>query len=52
MADIHAALHRLPPQPDPLKVIVEDLAREMRVLCLDEFVVTDIGDAMLLGRLE
>lgn len=51
MADIHAALHRLPPQPDPLKVIVDDLARETRVLCLDEFVVTDIGDAMLLHGL-
>ncbi len=51
MADIHAALHRLPPQPDPLKVIVDDLARDTRVLCLDEFVVTDIGDAMLLHGL-
>jgi cell division protein ZapE len=51
MADIHAALHRLPPQPDPLKVIVDDLASDTRVLCLDEFVVTDIGDAMLLHGL-
>ena len=51
MADIHAALHRLPPQPDPLNVVVEDLARDTRVLCLDEFVVTDIGDAMLLHGL-
>ena len=51
MADVHAALHRLPPQPDPLKVVVADLARDTRVLCLDEFVVTDIGDAMLLHGL-
>jgi cell division protein ZapE len=51
MRDIHEALHRLPPQPDPLTVIADQLARDTRLLCLDEFVVTDIADAMLLHGL-
>ena len=51
MRAIHEALHLLPPQPDPLIVIADQLARETRLLCLDEFVVTDIADAMLLHGL-
>jgi cell division protein ZapE len=51
MHAVHAALHRLPPQPDPLTVIADQLGRDVRVLCLDEFVVTDIADAMLLHGL-
>jgi len=51
MRGVHEALHRLPPQPDPLTVIADQLARDTRLLCLDEFVVTDIADAMLLHGL-
>jgi cell division protein ZapE len=51
MRGIHEALHLLPPQPDPLTVIADQLARETRLLCLDEFAVTDIADAMLLHGL-
>lgn len=51
MRDVHERMSRLPKQPDPLEVIAQDLCDEVRVLCLDEFLVTDITDAMLLHGL-
>lgn len=51
MRDIHAALAVLPKQPDPLEVVADRLCAETRVLCLDEFLVTDITDAMILHGL-
>ena len=51
MLEIHAALDDLPKTPDPLVMVADDLARRYRVLCLDEFHITDIADAMLLGGL-
>lgn len=35
-------------QQNPLRIIASDLARKYHVLCLDEFAVTDITDAMIL----
>ncbi len=51
MRDTHRALQAMPLQRDPLTKIAQDLARTTRVLCLDEFQVSDITDAMLLSGL-
>lgn len=51
MRGIHDAMTHLPKQPDPLEVVADQWRREVRLLCLDELVVTDIADAMILHRL-
>jgi cell division protein ZapE len=51
MADVHARLKALPDRSDPLERIAKQLARSNRIICLDELSVTDIADAMILGRL-
>lgn len=51
MARVHEQLAAHKGRQDPLRPIALDLARKARVLCLDEFFVSDITDAMLLGRL-
>ena len=51
MRDIHHQLKELPKSPDPLKIVAENIAKKYRVLCLDEFHVHDIADAMLLAGL-
>ena len=49
--DIHARLKTLGDIEDPLDRVADDIAEEIRVLCFDEFFVSDIGDAMILGKL-
>jgi len=51
MLEIHEALDALPKTPDPLHIVADKLAGGCRVLCLDEFHITDIADAMLLAGL-
>ncbi len=51
MHEIHAKLTRLQGQADPLHKLAANLALTANILCLDEFLVHDIGDAMLLSQL-
>lgn len=51
MQEIHEQLRTLPKTPNPLKIIGKRMAQQLRVLCLDEFHVHDIADAMLLAGL-
>lgn len=51
MQDVHRELHRRQGQADPLVAIARDWAKDARLMCVDEFHVTDITDAMILKRL-
>ena len=51
MDQAHQQLKELAGRRDPLRQIASDMAARYRVLCFDEFHVSDIGDAMILGEL-
>ena len=51
MQRVHAELRALDGTKNPLPVIAEKYSKEARVICFDEFFVTDITDAMILGSL-
>jgi cell division protein ZapE len=51
MRRVHHDLKELAGTPNPLEQVGARLAAEARVLCFDEFFVSDIGDAMILSEL-
>jgi cell division protein ZapE len=51
MQDVHARLRRHQNLSDPLAQVAGDIAAKARILCVDEFVVGDVADAMILGTL-
>ncbi len=51
MRDIHARLKSLDDVAEPMERVAAAIAAETRVLCFDEFFVSDIADAMILSRL-
>ncbi len=51
MGRVHAELKKRTGREDPLKDVATQFAAHARLLCLDEFYVSDIGDAMILSRL-
>lgn len=51
MVEAHQEMKRLAHEPDPLMALADSIERSTRLLCLDEFHVDDIADAMILGRL-
>ncbi len=51
MGLVHGKLKALGNVEDPLDRVAAEIAADTRVLCFDEFFVSDIGDAMILGRL-
>jgi cell division protein ZapE len=51
MRDVHEALAKVKHEEDPLAAVAADIARRWRLVCFDEFHVSDIADAMILGRL-
>jgi cell division protein ZapE len=55
MLEVHETLHRWrqekPKQVDLIPALADKIAAESWLLCFDEFHVTNIADAMILGRL-
>jgi cell division protein ZapE len=51
MREVHAQLNLYEGEENPLIQVAEQWSQRYRVICLDEFIVEDIGDAMLLATL-
>ncbi len=53
MQEVHAGIHfaRMQGVDDPIPPVVDEIAEDATLLCFDEVQVTDITDAMILGRL-
>lgn len=51
MASVHSRLRELRESANPLEIAADQIAAECRIICFDEFAVSDIADAMILGNL-
>jgi cell division protein ZapE len=51
MRQVHAELRTIAGRTEPLETVAQRLAGRARVICLDEFFVADIADAMILAGL-
>lgn len=51
MRRVHAELKKLGGHKNPLQKVADTISREAQVICFDEFFVSDITDAMILGTL-
>ena len=53
MLEVHGRLHALRAEGhgDAIDILAREIAGAVRLLCFDEFQITDIADAMVLGRL-
>jgi cell division protein ZapE len=51
MREVHRQLDELKGQADPLDALARRVAKRHRLICFDEFHVSDIADAMILHRL-
>lgn len=50
MHRVQGELQAVQGESDPLRIVAQRFAADARVLCFDEFFVSDIGDAMILGE--
>ncbi len=51
MHDVHLELNKLKNEQDPLALVARNMRQHTRLICFDEFFVSDIADAMVLGGL-
>ena len=51
MREVHRGLNAHTGAVNPLNLVADEFAEQGSVLCFDEFFVSDIGDAMILGEL-
>jgi len=51
MLNIHQQLQNLPTQADPLMIVAKNMSEQYQLICLDEFHVMDIADAVILHEL-
>ena len=51
MRDVHRELDALTGTPNPLDALAERISRRYRLICFDEIALSDVADALILGRL-